>query len=127
MGTPDRVLDRPVLDHQPDGAIEISVGRFAALERAPPEFALGIAAAAEREHDRQGNLALAKIVADVLAEPRRHAAIIERIVDELKGDAEIHSVGAARRLLRLLPSGYSGTDLARGGKQFGGLGADHGD
>src|SRR6516162_7041759 len=114
MGAPDRILDRPVLDHQPDGVIEVSVGRFTALERAPPEFALGIAAAAKREHDWQGNLASAKIVADVLAQPRRHAAIVERIVDELKGDAEIHSVGAARRLLRFLPSGYSGANLTRG-------------
>src|SRR5262249_57677577 len=111
-GTGVRVLVRRGLDNRPEGVMGVSVGGFAALEGAPPEFALGIAAAAEREHDGKGNLALAKIVADVLAEPRRHAAIIERIVDELKGDAEIHSVGAARPLLRLLPSRYSATDLA---------------
>src|SRR5262249_1178577 len=104
MGPPDRVLDRPVLDHQPDGVTEIGVGRLAALERAPPEFALGIAAAAEREHDRQCNLTFAKIIADILAEPRRHAAIVERIVDELKGDAEIHPVRPALLLPRPLPS-----------------------
>ena len=43
MGPPDRVLDRPMLDHQSDGVIEIGVGSFAALKRAAPEFALGIA------------------------------------------------------------------------------------
>src|SRR3974377_2494154 len=100
MGPSDRVLDGPVLDHQPDGVVEIGVGRFAAFERAPPEFALGIAAAAEREHNRQCNLAFAKIVADVLAKPRRYAAIVERIVDELKSNAEIHSVGADPRPAR---------------------------
>src|ERR1700747_2393122 len=104
MGTPDRVLDGAMLDHQSDGVVEIGVGRFAALERAPPKFTFGIAAAAEREHDRQCNLAFAKIVADVLAKPRRDAAIVERIVDKLKSDAQIHSIRAACRLLGLLPS-----------------------
>src|ERR1700746_3329878 len=110
-GAPDRVLDRPMLDHQPDGVIEIGFGRFAALQRAPPKFAFGIAAAAEREHDRQRNLAFAKIVADVFAKARRYATIIECVVDELKGDPEIHAVGAARRLLGLLPSAYCGPHL----------------
>src|ERR1700739_934686 len=115
MSAADCVLDGAMLDHQSDGVIEIGSGRFATLQRAPPEFALGVAAAAEREHDRQGNLAFAKIVADVFAKPRRHATVVERVVDELKGDAEIHSVGAAGRLLGLLPSGYGGADFARGG------------
>jgi uncharacterized UPF0146 family protein len=65
----DRVLECAMLDHQSDGVIEIGIGRFAALQRTPPKFAFSIVAAAEREHDRQCNLAFAKIVADVLAEP----------------------------------------------------------
>src|SRR5262249_58497691 len=105
-------------DPEADGVMETGVGGCAALERPPPEFALGVAAAAEREHHRQRNLAFAKIVADVLAEPRRHPVIVKRIVDELKSDAEIHSVGAARRLLRFLPPRYCRADLACRGEHF---------
>src|SRR5690349_23117803 len=118
MGAADRVLDGAMLDHEPDGMIEIGGGRFAALERAPPEFALGIAAAAECEHDRKCDFSFAKIVADVLAEPRRHPAIVERVVDQLKGDAEIHAVGTACRLLGFLPARYRRADLASGGEQL---------
>ena len=67
VGAADGVFERAVLDHQPDGMIEIGVFGLAALQRSPPEFALGVAAAAEGEHDRQRDLALAEIVADVLA------------------------------------------------------------
>jgi len=36
-----------MLGHEADGVLEVGIGRFAALERAPPEFALGIAAPAD--------------------------------------------------------------------------------
>ena len=65
-----------MLEHEPDGVFEIGIGRFAALERAPPELALGVAAAAKREHDRQRDLSLAKVVADILAELGGFAAIV---------------------------------------------------
>src|ERR1700751_5426961 len=104
MSASDRVFKCPMLDHQSDGVFEIGVSGFAALESAPPELAFGIAAAAKGEYDRQSNLTLAKIIADILSEPRRHAAIVECVVDQLEGDAQIHSERAARRLLRLLSS-----------------------
>ena len=84
---------------------EIAVDDLALLQRPPPEFALLGRAAAERQHHRQGDLALAEIVADVLAELGRRAAVVERVVDQLEGDAEIGAVAAAGRDLRLAAPG----------------------
>ena len=53
------------------------------------------------------------------------AAVVERVVDELEGDAEIHAERAAGGLLVPRPRGQHRADLARGGEQLGGLGADH--
>ena len=91
----DRVLERAVLGHQPDRLFEVGVGRLAFFQRAPPERALALRAAAERQHHRQRDLALAEIVADVLAELGGLAAVVERVVDELERDAEVHAERAA--------------------------------
>ena len=68
VSAPDRVLERAVFGHKPDGVFEIGVSRLAAFERAPPELAFGVAAAAESEHHRQRDLSFAKVVADVFPE-----------------------------------------------------------
>ena len=86
-----------------------------------------VAAAPEGEHHGQGDLALAEIVADVLAELGARAAVVEGVVDELEGDAEIHAVGAAGGRLGLRPAGDHRADLAGGGEQLRRLGADHGE
>ena len=92
-----------------------------------PERALDVVAAAERQHHRQRDLALAEIVADVLAELGGLAAIVEHVVDQLERDAEIHADRAARGLLGLRPVGDHRADLAGGGEQLGGLAADDGE
>ena len=120
------ILERAVLGHQADRGLEIAVGDLAALERAPPELALGIGAAAEREHDRQRDLSLAKIVTHVLSELGRLAAVVERIVDQLERNAEVHPIRAARGLLGLRLRGQHRTDFRGRGKQLRRLGADHG-
>src|SRR5262245_64088492 len=89
VGAPNRVLKRTMLGHEADGVLKVGVGRLAALERAAPELALGVAPAAEREHHRQCDLSFAEIVADILAELLRGAAVVERVIDELEGDAEV--------------------------------------
>src|SRR5882672_1835784 len=81
LGAVDGVFQRAVLGHQSDGVIEIAVLDLAALQRPDPERALAVVAAAERQHHRQRDLALAEIVADVLAELGGLAAIIQHIVD----------------------------------------------
>ena len=114
-----------MLGHQDDCEIQIGVGRLAVLERAPPEDALALGAAAERQHHRQRDLAGTEIIADILAELGRLAAVVERIVDELEGDAEIHAEGPAGRLLVLGARAERGSHLACGREQLGGLAADH--
>src|SRR5579863_2418966 len=101
----DSVLERAVLGHQANGVVEIAVADLAALQRPPPEFALDVVAAAEREYHRQRDLALAEIVADILAELGGFAAIIENVVDQLECDAEIHPDGTAGGLLVFRPVG----------------------
>src|SRR5205085_4168597 len=85
----DGVFQRAMLGHQSDGMVEVAVADLAALQCFDPEFALAVIAAAERQHHWQRDLALAEIVADVLAELGGFAAIVEHVVDELEGDAEV--------------------------------------
>ncbi len=71
------------------------------------------------------DLAFTKIVADVLAELGGDTAVVERVVDELERDAEIHPERAAGGLLVLGPAGDGRSDLAGGGEELGGLAADY--
>src|SRR5216684_5386355 len=121
----DRVLERAVLGRQADRVLEIGVGRVTLFQGPPPERPFALRAAAEREHDRERDLALAEIVAHVLAELGGLAAVVERVVDELEGDAEIHPERAAGGLLVLRPRRQRRADLAGGREQLGGLGADN--
>src|SRR5579863_1890301 len=85
--------ERAVVLHQPDGAFEIAVALLAGFEGAAPEFALVFVRRLERQHHRQRDLAVAEIVADRLAELRLPRRIIEHVVDQLEGDAEIAAIG----------------------------------
>ncbi len=89
-----RVAQRVVPLHQAHRLGEIVLADLAVLERALPERPLRLIAAAVAQHHRQRDLALAEIVAHALAERRRLARIVERIVDQLEGEAEIAAVGA---------------------------------
>src|ERR1700712_4399848 len=95
----DGVLQRTVLCHQANGVIEIAIADLATLQRLAPEAAFDVVAAPEGEYHRQRDLALAKIVADVLAELGGLAAIVQHVVDQLKRDAEVHADRAERGLL----------------------------
>ncbi len=100
-GTGEGLVDRSVALQQVDRGSERIVVDLAGLQRALPELALAIRSAPHREDDGEGDLTLAKIVTDLLAELGLAAAIVERVVDQLEGDAEIGAVGAACRLFRL--------------------------
>src|SRR5579864_4128433 len=88
-GALDGVLERAMLLHRQKREFEIAVGNLAFFQGAAPEFALLRASPPERQDDRKRDLALAEIIAHILAELDRGAAIVERIVDELKGDSKI--------------------------------------
>ena len=108
-----------------EGMLEIALV-YGPLDQDPgPEGAIRVGAAPIGEDDRQGDLALAEVVADVLAELGRAAAIVERIIDQLKSEAEIAAVGAERRARGAVASADRRADFSRRGKERRGLGADH--
>src|SRR5688572_25241702 len=90
--------DRTVTLEQRQRLGKIAFALLDLLERAPPEGALRFAASAVGEDDRQRDLAVAEIVAGVLAHRGALGAVIERIVDQLEGDAEMEAE-ALHRLL----------------------------
>ena len=106
------------------GMVEVALVLLEILERPAPEDALGLAAAREGQEHGQGDLALAEIVADALAQAGLARAVVQRVVDQLEGDAEIVAIGRERRLLGGRAVGDDGTDLAGGAEQGTGLGGD---
>ena len=100
-GALDGVLQRPVPAHDADGALQIALGDLARLER-PCQKARS-SAVPRRKDSTTGRVILPsrKSSPTFLPSSRRVAAIVERVVDELEGDAEIHAVAAAGGLLGL--------------------------
>src|SRR5258708_6899116 len=77
----DGVFERAMLLHRRQREFKIAIANLALFQRPAPEFPLVAPPTPERQHHRQGDLALAEIIADILAELGRRAAIIERVVD----------------------------------------------
>ena len=94
------------------------------LDGALPELAIDGAAAQEGQDHRQGDLALAEVVADRLAELGFAAGVIEGVVDQLEGDTEIHTEALQRHALGSIAAGHHGADLGGRSEQLGGLGLD---
>ena len=97
-GTLEGRFDRTVLLHQPDRPLEIALLDLVVAQRSLPEIALKFSPAPEAEDHGEGDLALAKVVADGFAEMAAVAGIIEHIVDQLEGDAEIAAIGFERAI-----------------------------
>src|SRR4029453_5559107 len=74
-----------------DGMREAVLALLAPLERTAPEPALGGIAALEGQDHGQGGLAVAEVVADALAQNDFARAVVQHIIDQLKGDAHILS------------------------------------
>src|SRR3546814_9156242 len=92
------------------------------LEAAAPERLLGGVAPPQGEHHRQGDLAIAEIVPDRLAQLGLQGGVVEHVVDELEGDAEAAAEAFQRGLLDGRASGHHRADAAGGGEQRGSLG-----
>ena len=107
-GAFDGVFERTMLLHRRQRELEVAVANLAFFQCPAPEFALFRPPAPERQDYGQGDLSLAEIIADILAKLGRRAAIVERVVDELKGDAEIGPVTLAGGDLRLGTAGENG-------------------
>ena len=94
------------LERRLDGVVLLHQARWRARDRRPrccrslsvrfQKARSSVAAAAEAQDDGQRDLALAEIIADRLAEPGAVARIVERVVDELEGDAEVAAVRLER-------------------------------
>jgi hypothetical protein len=103
----------------------VGIGLLAILDGAAPECALRLIPAGEGQQDGQGDLALPEVVADRLAQPLLLGRIVQRIVDQLEGDAEVVAIGAKALLPRRVAAGDHRADLGRRGEQRGGLSLDH--
>ena len=102
---------------------QVVAGDRALDKCAPPEFAVFRRAATIGEHGRQRDFSLAEIVAHVLAERRRLPAIVERVVDQLEGDAEIGAEGAEGGPDAAVGARDDRAHLGRGGEKHRRLGA----
>ena len=120
-GARQAVAERAAALEQLDRMAEVAVALLDLLERAAPEVALLRAAARVGEHDRQRDLAVAEVVAQALAEHHLARAVVEHVVGQLEGDAEVQAVVAQRRGLGRRPLGDQRADLGRGGEQRRGL------
>ena len=105
-------------------ALEITALMAAPPDGAPPESASLLVAARIGEDHRQGDLALAKIVARVLAKPGRRAAVVEQVVDELEGHAQPVAEGPQRPDLLARSAGDQAAHLGGRREEGGGLAAD---
>src|SRR3546814_4460578 len=103
---PYTTLFRSVVPVEQRGGIgEVLVRNLVPRDRQLPELTLLGAAARIGEDDGQSDLAIAEIVADALAHRFGVRNIVDRIVDELKRDAEVAAIGVERGFGRLVALG----------------------
>src|SRR4029453_19036044 len=82
------------------------------------------AAPLQQENDGQRDLAFAQIAADGLAKRRLVGRVIEEIVDQLKGDAEIEPEVSQRLFLFLADTAQHSADLGAAAEQVRALAAN---
>ena len=120
----ERIGDRAGLAQQAGGMGQIRVADAMAGDRRLPEGPILVAAPRISEDDGQRHLAIAEIVARILAHRRFVRFIIDRVVDQLEGDAQVAAIDVERLLLLFVPVRDHGGNAAGGGEQGGGFGAD---
>ena len=96
------------------------------VQRAVPESPVLVRAPAARDDHRQRDLAFPEIVADRFADHGGRPAIIERIIDDLEGQAEILAIGGKRGGVAGSRGGQR-AGFSRGLEQRAGLGFDDGE
>src|SRR6185312_5121714 len=95
----DRAAHGMMGRHERLRAGEVGLALLEILDGAMPELALLGAARLIGENDGKRHLAFPEIVADALAELGLAGGIVERVVDELEGDAEIEPEPGERLFL----------------------------
>ena len=89
-----------------------------------PEFAIILVAAGVGQDHRQGDLAIAEIIAGILAHGFGVRHIIDGVVHQLEGDAEIAAIAGQCLLALFITLGNHAGNLTGGGEQRGRLGTD---
>jgi hypothetical protein len=126
----DALKGRPVKTDRADARalaemLQTALALVALFDHPRPEGAfVGIRRRHGADH-RQGQLPLAEVVADILAQHARHPAIIEHIVDDLERHADGIAIGEKRLHPLFGGIGDDAAHLGRGGKQRRRLAADH--
>src|SRR3546814_92834 len=118
-------FQRAVPDHQALRLDDVVVALVEVLDGALPERPLDLVARLVGEDHRQGDLALAEVVSDGLAQRRLLGGVVEDVVDQLEGDPEVAAEAFQGRFLGLRSFGDDRSDLGGGGEQLRGLAADH--
>src|SRR5690606_25045337 len=98
---------------------------LALLDRALPESPLLFRSPAIAENHRQGDLALAEVVADILAEILRASAVVERVIHQLEREAQVRAVGLESSAIVFGRARDDRTDFRRRREQRRSLGLDH--
>src|SRR5215469_4981545 len=97
---------RPAPFDETDCLFEIARPLVQLLDRTLPKCSLLFVAAREGEKDRQGDLAVAEIVADGFAKLAGKRREVEHVVDQLEGDPEIAPKAVERLLFLGRPLGH---------------------
>ena len=74
---------------------------------------------------RQRGLALGEVVAEVLAQRLRVGGVVEHVVGDLEGIAQVHAVVVQRVAGRRVGAGQQRAQARCGGEQHRGLALDH--
>ena len=98
-GPLDRVFDRTVACEEGHRSREVAVLLLLLLHGPAPEGALLFVAPAKRQNHGQGDLAVAEVVADRFAQDRLACVVVQGIIHQLIGDAEVEAEAFERLFL----------------------------
>ncbi len=110
--------------HHLAGLFQILGTLIEGFQGALPEGLFLRRAAAEGKHHRQGDLAFAEIVAAFLAHRFRIGSVIQHIIGQLEGNAEIEAESGQRLFLQPGPSGHHRAEPGGSSEEGGRLGGD---
>ena len=75
--------------NSPNALSQVALGLFPLFQGAPPEGAFVFVPAAEGQDHRQGDLTVAEIIADGLAQVRLQGRVVEHVIDDLEGNTQV--------------------------------------
>ena len=107
------------------GLFQIPFALIPASNRARPEFTLGCIGLSNRTNDGQGHFPLTEIIARILAHGPRSTAPIQKIINDLEGNAQRIAILGKGLTICITAPRQNGARLGGRLKQGGSLAADH--